>query len=111
LQSTRALLARILPDASTSLSSEQVWHAFFLHALLRDALQNGEMLILPNTGDHDSRLQAVMERRNKRMVEHGQPEKMHACIVCEKLIPGTGYMEQSKSCYTSTSQQGLIAEI
>ena len=38
-----------------------------------------------------------MERRNKCILEHGQPEKMHACTVCEKLIPGTGYMAQSES--------------
>lgn len=79
-------------DSSTelSISSEQVYRAFVMNALLRDCAENGSALILPNLGDHYERLKNAMERRNRQMVMRGQTERMHACNRCEKLRPGTG---------------------
>jgi hypothetical protein len=78
------------------LTSEQVWHAFFRNALLRDSAERGVTLVLPDAGDHDSRLRRAMELRNSRIIRHGQPYKMHACSICEKFIPGLGYCGLSK---------------
>ncbi|KAI0047167.1 hypothetical protein FA95DRAFT_1492972 [Auriscalpium vulgare] len=61
------------------LDSEQVWRAFYLNALLRDADEHGDSLVLPSVGSQDSRLQYGMARRNEQMVIEGQPEVMHAC--------------------------------
>ncbi|KDQ58768.1 hypothetical protein JAAARDRAFT_69191 [Jaapia argillacea MUCL 33604] len=73
----------IWPSGLTfNLSGEQVWRAFFLNALLRDWTERGLVLVLPDSGDHDSRLKHAMDIRNHLMIEHGQPEKMHACQVC-----------------------------
>lgn len=77
--------------ASASLSSEQVWHAFFLHSLLRDAAECSQQLVIPNSGEHDNRLKHAMEQRNLRIVRRGQREKMHACDICCKFIPGSGF--------------------
>jgi len=92
---------RIMPDTTTSLSSEQVWHAFFLHSLLRDSLERGKPLVLPDKGDHDNRLKCALELRNQCILRYGQREKMHACSVCEKFIPGLGH--QGKSIYVFQS--------
>lgn len=74
-----------------SISSEQVFRAFVLNGLLRDCAERGSPLILPDLGDHDDRLKCAIELRNQRMISEGQPQKMHACMKCEKFIEGPGY--------------------
>lgn len=94
------MLQRAMPaHASALLSSEQVWHAFFLHALLQDAAERSQPLVLPNSGDHNSRLKHAMEQRNLRIVRQGQREKMHACDICCKFIPGSGFKGLSRPNY------------
>ncbi|KAF8186277.1 hypothetical protein BJ912DRAFT_972144 [Pholiota molesta] len=77
------------PDLS--ISSEQVFRAFVLHALLRDCSENKTNLVLPDVGDNDARLKSAMVIRNKRIMRDGQKEKMHGCNKCERFVEGTGY--------------------
>lgn len=79
------------PTENLSLSCEQVWSAFYLNAILRDWAEHDTVLTLPDVGDNRERLKYGMEIRNLRMIQHGQPEKMHACDVCEKFVEGNGY--------------------
>jgi hypothetical protein len=88
---------RIIPNMTTSLSSKQVWHTFFLHSLLRDSLECGTPLVLPDAGDHDDHLKHALELRNQHILHYGQWEKMHACSVCKKFISGSGYQGKSGS--------------
>lgn len=78
-------------DDPLKISSEQVARAFALNALLRDTIENETTLILPDIGDNDERLKQAMELRNKRIIAYGQPQRLHACQLCEKYIPGSGY--------------------
>jgi len=78
-------------DSERRISSEQVSRAFMPNALLRDSGENATALILPDGGDNDERLRQARELRNKRMIAHGQSQRMHACKVCERFVPGTGY--------------------
>lgn len=74
-----------------SITPEQVSRSFTLNALLRDCAERATALILPDIGDNDERLKQATERRNKRIISDGQSERMHACGVCEKFIPGDGH--------------------
>ncbi|RDX54688.1 hypothetical protein OH76DRAFT_1340898, partial [Lentinus brumalis] len=78
-----------LPDARP-LSSETVWHAFYLHALLLDCERRSDILHLPHAGPHSARLLRALEARNLRMAGLGQPQWAHACDECEKLFPPDG---------------------
>ncbi|KAI0309790.1 hypothetical protein OF83DRAFT_1157459 [Amylostereum chailletii] len=84
------------PDTYTfTLGTEQVWRIFFLNAILRDHAEQGSCLTLSDAGEQEPRLQAAMEARTTRMIEVGQPHKMHACTVCERFIPshsGEGHL-------------------
>lgn len=62
-----------------------------LNALLRDSAENDAPLILPDIGDNDERMKQAMELRNKRIIDEGQPQQMHACKICEKFLPGDGF--------------------
>ncbi|KAH6879337.1 hypothetical protein BKA70DRAFT_1475132 [Coprinopsis sp. MPI-PUGE-AT-0042] len=71
------------------LSTEQVWHAFYMNALLRDAADRAEPLVMLNVRTHEDRLKAAMVARNTRIAQYGQPERMHACRKCEVIDPKT----------------------
>ena len=79
-----------------SLSSEQVFRAFALNSLLREAAEEGNALVLPDIGDNHDRLKVAMEIRNKKMIHKGQKERMHACSRCEKPLEGEGYNGQTE---------------
>ncbi|KAI0310818.1 hypothetical protein OF83DRAFT_1031287, partial [Amylostereum chailletii] len=77
------------------LSTEQVWHVFFLNALLHDHAERGACLTLSDEGEQESRLEEAMEAHTKRMIEVGQPYKMHTYTICEHFIPsqsGEGHL-------------------
>lgn len=78
-------------NSDKNISSEQVSRAFVLNALLRDSAENDAPLILPDIGDNDERMKQAMELRNKRIIDEGQPQQMHACKICEKFLPGDGF--------------------
>jgi hypothetical protein len=79
-------------QSSRRLTTEQIWDAFFLNALLRDASERGETLALVDSGTHDERLKSAMVARNARMLLYGQPMRMHACKKCEIKDPETNSM-------------------
>lgn len=79
-----------------ALSSEDVFRAFTMNALLREAAEDGVCLILPGIGDNNERLKQAIELRNRKMIICGQKERMHACNKCEKLLPGTGVNNSRK---------------
>lgn len=75
-----------------TINAEQVWRAFFYHALLREHHERNINLVLLDIGDNDTRLKLALEARNAWYIRHGQPERMHACKVCEPCFPpGPGY--------------------
>ncbi|KAK1216033.1 hypothetical protein PQX77_021351 [Marasmius sp. AFHP31] len=74
-------------DSSLNLTSTQVWRAFVLNAPLRDRSESGQALVLTENLEHDQRLKEAQCARNKNMDRNGQPERLHACSICEHFIP------------------------
>lgn len=72
------------------LTTDIVWNAFYLHALLLDSVRRGIPLFVPHGGKHTNRFNAALDARNGRMVGTGQPHWAHACDECEKIIPRAG---------------------
>ncbi|KAK7028895.1 hypothetical protein VNI00_014819 [Paramarasmius palmivorus] len=74
--------------SSLSLSSEQVWRAFVLNALLRDCKETDRTLEMPDGPGltHDDRLKYAQTVRNDRIALHGQAQRLHACETCEKFV-------------------------
>jgi hypothetical protein len=91
-----------------SLSSEQVFRAFSLNALLRESAEEGAALVLPDLGDNHDRLKVAMEIRNKKMIHKGQKERMHACSRCEKPLEGDGYNGLSGSIFIFIATNSLF---
>ena len=77
------------------LTSEIVWNAFYLHALLAyysrmtPTLPPGTsgQLELPHHGNNRDRLTQALDRRNRSMAGTGHAQWAHACDDCEKLVP------------------------
>ncbi|KAJ8489877.1 hypothetical protein ONZ45_g13412 [Pleurotus djamor] len=78
-------------SSKLTLTSDQAWRGFVYHALLRDSQTARVPLVVRDTGTNDKRLQEAMEKRNEDYINDGQPERLHACRICENLLPGTGY--------------------
>ena len=74
-------------DPAHTLTSQTVWNAFWLHALLKHQHRRGETLSITHSGNHRDRFTAALDARNAFMVGTGQPLWAHACDDCEKLIP------------------------
>ncbi|KAI0707148.1 hypothetical protein C8Q76DRAFT_817301 [Earliella scabrosa] len=75
---------------SHPLTTDLVWNAFYLHALLLDSDHQPTLppLRLPHHGKQSDRLDEALVARNKRMVGGAyQPYWAHACDECEKIIP------------------------
>ncbi len=51
-----------------ALSSEDIFHAFTMNALLHEAAEDEVCLILPGTGDNDESLKHAIELRNHKMI-------------------------------------------
>ena len=69
-----------------ALTTETVWNAFWLYALLKHHDATGETFTLPHAGDHQGRFTSALDARNAMMVGTGQPLWSHACDDCEKLL-------------------------
>ncbi|TFK82519.1 hypothetical protein K466DRAFT_500174 [Polyporus arcularius HHB13444] len=78
-----------LPDGPL-LTSDNVWNAFYIHALMSDCQRRGFELQLPHHGTQSQRMQDVMAVRNIRMAGTGQPHWAHTCDECERIIPSSG---------------------
>lgn len=68
-----------------TLTTEHVWDAFVLLALLRDHATRSLLLVVPHVGLQKDRFQAAMQERNERIVYHGQPEIAHYCEGCMRV--------------------------
>ena len=68
------------------MSSDIVWNAFYLHALLLYKQGHKDKLVIPHHGQHSDRLTEALAERNLAMVGTGQPQWAHSCDVCERLI-------------------------
>ncbi|TFK82744.1 hypothetical protein K466DRAFT_499739, partial [Polyporus arcularius HHB13444] len=69
------------------LVSDNIWHAFYLHALMLDHDRRDMPLHLPHHGPQAERLRDAMAARNIRMAGTGQPQWAHACDECERIVP------------------------
>lgn len=65
-----------------SLSTEHVWDAFTILALLDDSRRTGNLLEVPHTGDQSQQFIKAMEARNTQFVLYGQPDAVHH--ICDK---------------------------
>ncbi|KAI0042629.1 hypothetical protein FA95DRAFT_1635974 [Auriscalpium vulgare] len=83
---------------SFTLTTEQVWDAFVILALLRDHERRGELLHIPHTGDQRDRFMAAMEHRNTRIVKEGQPELRHYCDRCIRFYEGSDPDSPMRAC-------------
>ena len=68
------------------MGTDHVWDSFILLALLEDADQLDQPLLLPHTGLQKDRFTAAMQDRNLRIARYGQPELRHACTDCFKVV-------------------------
>ncbi|KAI0746250.1 hypothetical protein C8Q80DRAFT_1105775 [Daedaleopsis nitida] len=65
------------------LTTELVWDAFYIHALLLDHQEREFPLeLVHNAPSHFERLRPALQARNIRMVGPGQEEWSHACKLC-----------------------------
>lgn len=68
---------------SLNLDVEDVWNGFYLHALLIDAQEHGQVFVLPNKAPSQAeRLRGALQERNMRMAGTGQEAWNHACDLC-----------------------------
>ncbi|KAJ3524994.1 hypothetical protein NMY22_g10758 [Coprinellus aureogranulatus] len=70
-----------------SLSAEHVWDTFTILSLLEDGMQQGELLVVPASGDQSQRFVEAMSRRNERIILYGQPDAVeHICDKCARFF-------------------------
>ncbi|KAJ4474712.1 hypothetical protein C8J55DRAFT_390910, partial [Lentinula edodes] len=74
-------------ESKFMLTSTQVWRAFVLVLLLKNWRERGRQLTMQNHGDLNDQLKEIMSEQNQLMIIEGQPERLHACDTCKKLIP------------------------
>lgn len=80
------LSLRKLSSNSHKMTSEIVWNAFYVHALLLHHARRDSHLQVPHHGEQSDRLATALKVRNEQMVGVGQPQWAHACDQCEKLV-------------------------
>ncbi|KAI0324412.1 hypothetical protein GY45DRAFT_1262886 [Cubamyces sp. BRFM 1775] len=74
-------------QARHRLRTEHVWDGFVINALLKDARDRCYVLRVLHTGDQKDRFTNAMQARNDHMNRSGQPEFLHCCTRCVRLIP------------------------
>lgn len=66
-----------------TLSTDDVWDAFVIVALLKDKERRNYVLQVPHDGSQKGRFTAAMEERNKDIIHNGQPDAVrHICDKC-----------------------------
>jgi hypothetical protein len=70
----------------TSVTTEEVWDAFTILALLDDHQRQNTRLRVPHGSQQSDRYTAAMLARNQRIITHGQDELPHACYGCMRLF-------------------------
>lgn len=88
------------PSTCPRISSEIVWNAFYLHALLLRHTKSGALLTVPHLGLQADRFTSALVQRNMAMAGTGQPHWAHGCDGCEKVAqdPETGPCKYHISC-------------
>ncbi|PIL31096.1 hypothetical protein GSI_05792 [Ganoderma sinense ZZ0214-1] len=80
------LSLRTFQEGSTKITSEIVWNAFFIHALLLHHTRSRLCMKLPHHGEQSDRIASALLACNEAMVGVGQVEWAHACDDCEKIV-------------------------
>lgn len=70
----------------SSLTTEEVWDAFVILALLDNHQRRGMQLCVPHVGDQKNRFTAAMRARTEHIMTHGQDELPHACYGCMRVF-------------------------
>jgi hypothetical protein len=86
------------------LTTNHVWDAFIIFALLEDCDKQKKILRVPHSGEQDNRFKEAMEARNRRIILLGQPDAVrHACNKCMRVFEIDGKYSMSNSsiffCY------------
>ncbi len=81
-----------------AITSDIVWNAFYLHALILHKAQRNRSLSLPHTGAHAERLNDALHERNILMAGTGQAQWAHACDDCEKVFRENPQDQSSPVC-------------
>jgi len=67
------------------LTTDHVWDAFVIWSLLRQHEKKDKIIVAPHHGDQKDRFRALMEERNKEVIECGQEEISHYCDKCMRV--------------------------
>jgi len=67
-------------------TTNEVWYAFVVVALLDDHQRRGAKLDVPHGGDQKDRYSDAMRARTERIMTHGQEELPHACYGCMRVF-------------------------
>ncbi|KAG6375794.1 hypothetical protein JVT61DRAFT_2647 [Boletus reticuloceps] len=70
----------------TTLTTEQVWDAFTILALLEDAHSRNARLVVSHDGHQQDCFSAAMHARTERIIVFGQDELPHACDGCMRIF-------------------------
>ena len=71
----------------SKLTTNHVWDAFIIWALLNNHQHNNTTLQVPHIGDKKDHFKAGMEERNKRIIFYGQPDAVrHVCNKCCRIF-------------------------
>ncbi|KAG1727378.1 uncharacterized protein EDB91DRAFT_1061158, partial [Suillus paluster] len=71
---------------SMTVTTEEVWDAFTVLALLDDHQLQNTRLCVPHGNSQSARYTAAMRARNERIITEGQDELPHACYGCMHLF-------------------------
>jgi hypothetical protein len=66
------------------LTTNHVWDAFIILSLLEAHQEAGELLQVSHKGLQEVRFHDAMAKRNKEIIEYGQPNAV--CHVCDKCM-------------------------
>jgi hypothetical protein len=69
-----------------TVTTEEVWDAFVILALLDDHQLRNTRLCVPHGNSQSARYTAAMRARNERIITEGQDELPHACYGCMRLF-------------------------
>jgi hypothetical protein len=81
----------IPPDGwafSFTITSDHVWDAFLVLAMLEECGYRQETLIVPHTGLQKNRFKDAIRARNLRFRLYSQPELRHHCNKCLRVYSG-----------------------
>lgn len=67
------------------LTTDHVWDAFVISSLLRQHEKKHKIIVVPHHGNQRDRFTALMEERNREIIEHGQEEISHYCDKCMRV--------------------------